>query len=355
MISDGEITPIVYKFPDKPNKPIKLIDIIFDDEPAPKLLKYGFNQMIEKLDLASIISNPHYKAGLNYNFDRHDILSIQTKCKKIFGLDKDINDAELKLFCTYWEILNIFSLLDKNPSILTNQIDIFKNIETTHKKIFKSKLKISYDKFDSKDTSDLIFRSYSKIDIDENAWIHLVLNELPTLLQHQTKGANMVIQLFEMQTDVTVELIYYLGTLYQEMYIMKPLVVSNLSNEKYLVLINLIADVSKQKFPKISPDIYVSQLDIDNSVPETVINIVQCINSELVPVKLQTYNEIKKYLGTNVFEGITYDEMILDQNMYTDVWIDIFTNKKNMEEILDKNIKLTVTKCDHVTEWKNLF
>src|SRR5208282_4163115 len=100
------MNPIIYKFPKRINKGIKLLetDFIFDTEPSPKLIKYGFNQIVEKLDIASITNNPYYKAGLDFDFDRTDPLSISSKSKKIFGLNKTTN---CKLFCMCWEILNL--------------------------------------------------------------------------------------------------------------------------------------------------------------------------------------------------------------------------------------------------------
>ena len=93
-------SPIIYKFPKRTNKGIKLFpsDFIFDTNPNPKLIKYGFNQTVDKLDLAPLTNNSYYKNGLKFNFDRNDALSISQRGKKIFGLNKSINP---KLFFIY--------------------------------------------------------------------------------------------------------------------------------------------------------------------------------------------------------------------------------------------------------------
>src|SRR2546430_428677 len=83
--------PIIYKFPKRTNKPIKLgeTDFIMDTQPSPKLLKYGFNQTMENLDIVDLTSNPYYRAGLNFDFDRTDPQSIKEKVKKEFGSTDD--------------------------------------------------------------------------------------------------------------------------------------------------------------------------------------------------------------------------------------------------------------------------
>lgn len=345
--------PIIYKFPKENNKAIQLSqpNFNFDTEPSPKLLKYGFNQAVEKLDLASIKNNSHYKAGLNFDFDRTDALSINNKCKKIFGLDKSIN---CKLFLIYWEILNLFGILDSKISVSTTDQAVLKEIENSHQKIFKSKLKFTFVKSTDTTPVDLVLQTYSQIDLDENSWVNLIFNDLPILLSKQSEGSNMIIQLFGLCTQISVEIIYYLSTLYTEAYLITPLVSSGLSDEKYLVLIGFISKI-KIKTTKINPNEYLAHINI-GSISNSFNNIIQCANSELIPHKIITFNKIKKYLDSSVYEGIIYDEMIQKQNSNTDNWIDLFTtDKKKFETILEKIIKKTDTKCNHSLELNNLF
>jgi hypothetical protein len=346
--------PIIYKFPKRENKPIELSpsNFIFDTEPSPKLLKYGFNQTIEKLNLAFITNNVHYKAGLNFDFDRTDNLSITNKCGKIFGLGKSSN---CKLFFMYWEILNLFKMLDSKISVLVTDLSTLKEIEIAHQKIFKSKLKITFVKTNDATPANLIVQTYSQIDLDENSWVHLIINDLPFLLSKQSEGSNMILQLFGICTQITVEIIYYLSTLYEATYLIKPSINSSgLSDEKYLVCTGFLSKI-KIKFPKITPNKYLSHIGIE-PIPDSFINTIQCANSELIPYKIYTFNKIKTYLDSNIYEGIIYDEMIQKQNSNTDNWIELFTtNQKKLESLLEKLIKQTDEKCDYVKEWNNLF
>ena len=346
--------PIIYKITLPITKHIDLSesDFVFDSDPSPKLIKYGFNRIIEKLDISTLTNNLYYKTGLNFNFDRTDKNSIREQCKKIFGLK---SFDSYKLFCTYWEILNLIELINKNQHILVSDSDIaiFKEIENVHQKLFKSKGKLEFIKQKDKNTANLVFQTYSTIDLDENAYTHLLMNDLHILLSKQTKGSNMVIQLFGIHTQIIVEIIYYLSSLYQEAYIVRPQVSSNLSDEKYLVLINLKSD-PKLKYPKISPNLYLANINV-GLMPDIYINTIQCMNSELIPSKITTYNTIKTYLDGNVFEGIRYDEMIKNQDSLTESWITTFTDQKKLEPVLEKVLIKSSTECDHAAEFNNLF
>jgi hypothetical protein len=341
--NSSSLSPIIYKFPKRINKPINLLetDFIVDAEPSPKLLKYGFNQTMENLDIISITDNPYYKSGLNFDFDRKDSLSIREKCKDTFG---SIDDY--KKFCTYWEVLIMFGFLDSNLTILTSEQTILKEIGSIHKKLFKSKATIGFPKT----KVDLVFQTYSTVNLEENALIHLLMQDLPNLLAKQSKGSTMILQIFGLYTQIMVELIYYLSTLYDNAYLMKPEIVSNLSDEKYLILDGLIGE-PKIKYPK--SKMYLSSISI-GEIPQPIINMIQCMNSTLVSNKLSAYHYIKSYLASNVFEGIRHDDMIKKQNTHTDNWIETFTSNK-LEGLLEKIIKQTGLECDYSTELAKLF
>lgn len=341
--------PIIYKFI-KPDKTIKIPEsnFIFDTEPSPKLIKYGFNQSTEKMNVFSLIENPHYKNGLSINFDRTDKNSAKSKWEKIFTLsDKILN---LKNFCTWWEILCLFGLLNKNQTILSNKIDLnLKSIIESYQKIFKSKSKLELDK---KSPISLIIQTYSEIDLDENAYIHLLLTDLPDLFTNQITGSTMILQIFSIHTNITVQLIYYLSSLYTETYIIKPSTTSKLSEEKYLVLINLISKPDL-KIPKFKPHTYLSTINIQ--IPQSFVNNIQCMNSVLIPMKFSKYYEIKTYVDSNIFEGDTYDKFMQIQNENIAHWFDTFVNQSKIDLAIKTALDKTESECDYMAQWAELY
>jgi hypothetical protein len=341
---------LIYKFPviDKLSS-LSESDFIFDVNPSPKLIKYGFNRIIETLDMTALTSNPYYKSGLNFDFDRTDKDSISSKCKKTF----QIKITNVRLFCICWEIFSLFGFLNQKKVILTTDKNVIEEVEAAAKKIFKLTSKFEYIKEKDKTLTDLVFQTYAQMDLDENTNIHLLMNDLPMLLSKQKVGSAMIVQLFGIHTQIIVEIIYYLSSIYQESYIFKPSVISDLSNEKYLVLIGL-KSVIKLVYPPLKQNTYLNKIIVDMP-PDIFVNTIQCINSELIPNKIITFNLIKKYLNSNVFEGLTHDELIDKQNVLSDQWISIFTDKGKLELVLDKKLSESSVECDHSAELMNLY
>jgi hypothetical protein len=341
---------IIYKI-NMPNMPVKstIKKFIYDSEPAPKLLKFGFNKDVEKLDIASLMNNPNHKIGLNFDFERTDEASIEKICHKKFGW-KISKKNNMQLVCSAWEIISLFFGQEKKKMIATNEVDILEEVSDSHKKKFKSNFQIT----NLKSASDIVYWISSKIELDENVYIHLLISELSNLLSKQKEGSCMVIQLFGLSTQIMSELIYILTTLYHESYIIKPSTISDLSDEKYLVLINMINSKSKIDIGAIPKNTYLNKLELD-SIPDTFINSIQCINAKLIPKKLSKFNAIKKYIDNNIYEGMTHDEMIATQNLLTEKWVETFSDQKIIQTQMDLSLNKSGAECDHAAEFNNLY
>lgn len=330
--------PIIYALP-KINDKIELnkSNFYFDENPSPKLIKYGFNNITDSLDLASIIAVPQHRAGLKFDFERRDANSITTRASTELGLKKfNQNFAEI------WEILSLFGLLDKSQTIATNHPDILQNITKLYEQITSTKTNSTVADLKSK-TASLVVYKYSDIDIDENAAIDIIISHLPNLLPMQNPGASMVIQLFSLQTQTSAEIIYYLSSLYDAAYLVKPTISSDLSDSKYLVLIGL-KEKSSIDIPSHAENIYLASMGID-SLQNDFVTKIQCMNAKVIPAKYSKYIQIKNFLDTKVYEGSAYQEMMEIQNNNTNKWIRMFTDKNSARAITDAAIQLTDKHC----------
>lgn len=329
----------IYAFT-KPDKQIESSDLKFefDDKPSPKLIKYGFNNMAEELDLLNLMSNPHYRAGLNFDFERQDDLSLTIKAETELDA-KNFNQT----FAEFWEILIMFGMLNNDQNISTNNKEEMQNVIDLYKKISKSKNKLNIVNVNDKKAT-LVIQKYSDTDIDENAAIQFILNDLVQLLQTQAKNANMVLQLFSTQTQTMAEIIYYLTSFYNEAYFVKPTVISDLSNSKYLVLIGLNS-VPKLIIPKHPKNVYLHSIGL-KGLPNNFTTVIQCFNSEIIPRKYRKYHLIKSYLDTQVYEGATYQDFINQQNENTNKWLTIFRDLTNIEKITDNAVKKSDEQCN---------
>lgn len=333
------MVPIIYAFskPDKPVEPSEL-NFEFDKNPNPKLIKYGFNKISEDIDLVGLMSNSHYKVGLNFDFDRNDEQSFITKMGNLGAIHFDKNFAE------FWEILMLFNLLDKNQIINTNHKETLNDIIDFYKNLTNSKKKWSFiDVNDKKSVATLIVYKYSEMDIDENVAIQFIIDDLPKILSIQKKDSTMILQFFGTQTQMSAELIYYLASYYNEAYLVKPMVTSELSDSKYLVLIGL-NNIIKFPIPKHSKNVYLHSIGLKN-LPNNMTTIIQCFNSKMMPRRYKKYYQIKSYLDTKVYEGADYQNFIKIQNENVDKWISMFTNLADIRKLTDNAVENSSNIC----------
>src|ERR1700733_14876259 len=314
--------PLIYSFSNS-SKPVNLDEkkIRFDNFPSPELIKYGFNDTIYNLDMNAIYENEYYKVGLEFDFDRKDSESIAKQGEKKFG--KSIIN---KNFCAIWEIFNLFGLLKE----------------------------IKIEDISTSKQADIMFKNISSINLDENAYIQLILDELPKIVSSQKIGSNMILQIFNCMTNPFIELIYYLTSFYTESYIIKPITSSMLSDEKYLVLLGSISDIKLDKIKK-NKNKYLATLGL--SIPNNISSIIQCMNADLMYKKSILYWKIKKYLDNHIYEGPTYQDFINDQNKNSTIWLDIFdsTVSDKFTVLLDNILQESTKKCNHQMEFNSIF
>jgi hypothetical protein len=334
--------PIIYTLPE-PNKIIEStkLTIYFDIQPSPKLIKYGFNNISDQFDLVTLTSTPYYKAGVNFDFDRGDENSISVKGSALFQTKKfDAN------FAQFWEILIEFNLLNADQHIYTNHSPTIKELVHVYKQKYNPNTKFTVTDINQKPDgkASIVIYKYSDIDIDENAAIQFIINKLPTLLAAQSVNATLILQLFALQTQTTVEIINYLCTLYKEKYLVKPIVSSELSDNKYIVLIGLRNQVDFVVRPH-PENVYLTSIGLGNALANDFVTVIQCMNSDIIPLKFKKYHQIKEYLDTKVYEGATYQELIQTQNANTQKWLEIFLNPPMVKTLVDESIARTSNKC----------
>ena len=322
--------PIIYQLPVINEKLDPKIQT--SSNPSPKLIKYGFNQMSDKFDVISLTKNNHYRAGLNVDFNRSE---IQNMGKEVFGIKLDQD------FCIFWEIMNLFGMLNMNQTVVSNVASTINQIFSVFNKLMKKKLTSkAYEKLPSKEKFTVFIQKYSDVDLTEDNIVQLILTDLE---KQSTPGTSAIFQIFSTQTMIMTELIYYLSSLYNEAYIIKPLTSSNLSDEKYLVLNGLKKGAKLLVIPKMKSNTYIHSLNL--SLPVEFTMIIQCINAETIPKKFMTYQRIESFLMENVPEGATYQELIKKQNEYMVDWIKIFMDLSKSDKFLEKALDQSSKVC----------
>jgi len=349
--------PVIYKLPDVSDSPVVLATtgLSYDVYPSPKLIRLGYNTILEKLNIPYVLSNPYHKTGLAFDFDRTDKNSMEAIVKKAFGLKK----ADLKPFCPLWEIITFMEayvgLNKKAVTVSTNMSELMEEVTAVHKKIHKGSTYAVTDassKGKKGAAADLVYHYFSSVDLDENAYVHLLCQELSLLLGKQAVGSSMILQVFDVNTDILSGLVYLMSSYYKESYVFKPSVVSDLSNEKYLIFLQL---KSKPELPSLAMKDSMYLSDISVVIPEIFTYAIQCINADLIPRKLNLYQSIKKYVDSRVYEGVTHDDMIAQQDSNASEWIESFGSSKKAAKLIETELTRTSQICDRAAEYNNAF
>ena len=330
---------VVYKFPSiKKQLAEKSIDVVYDYEKPAKLIKYGFNHAADELNIVELTSDSHYRAGLNYDFE-----TINNK-----DFFPTLTHAE------FWEILLSFELLSSDQTIKTSHPEILEDIIERYGKLVKKLTKVTINK--SKKNNNLVIYKYSDVEIDESVSAQLILKDLSDIVLAQSTGSNMAIQLASLHTEVMIDLVYYLSTQYEMLYLFRPNITSNLSCSSYLICTNLLKVINLPEIEQSSDKFVIKLLDRSVKIPPEFTTCIQCFNSEIIPQKIVTFNKIKTYLDSKVYEGATYQEMIVRQNENIKEWIDKYINNiKDIPKSLSKGLDRTSQKCDYIGKLNSLF
>lgn len=334
---------IIYDLSIQMDNPVEL-DVLTDTNPNPKLIKFGHNSIGGKLDMMFIVSNTHYKDGLQYDFTNTTPDSITTIGNKTFGITTfDQTFAEM------WEIFTLFNLFEKNKTVYSPEHTSTLQQLVDCYKVFNSKTKIEI----KNNNPSTIFYKYSEIDLDENTALRFIMKNVPELMKNQEVGSALIVQIFDIQTSVSLQILYLLSIMYQEAYIMKPTIVPDISASKYLILINK-KNKNILKFPTIDDNLYISSFGTF-PIPEQYENIVQCFNSEILPKRYKQYIKIKNYLESKVYDGAIYQDLLNEQNKNSVKWIDTFGKTENLSELLTSALKKSSDNCHSYSNLVDIF
>lgn len=298
--------------------------VSFDNYPSPGLLKLGYNDIDEGIDLFGITSNSDYKIFNN--------IDINKKTIGEFGFFPSITTEKAELL----EIINIFNLIQSDQDIYTSEYDDLEDILKTKKKDNKIIKKI-----DSKTEVSLVIHKISSISIDENGVCLILVEILDSLIKSQKIGANMVLQLFDMKTLITVEILNYINSMYEECFVVNCCSSDIFENSRYLVCLGLkkkilLGDIT------IPNNMYISSIGF-NDISNEFMEIIKFINIENILIKTNIFQKMEKYGDIKNENQDEYNNIIINQTNNIKKWINLFS-KENSKELLDECLKKSTEK-----------
>ncbi len=403
---------------DKSNKILESEDLtLYSPFKSHPQFKMGYHHFIDRTREALNITKKLDTKNEFYYVVNEFETTIQDYDEHIENLSKIyLNNKELKFgrdFYKFWEILFIFNIIDKNTKSITNVTNdssdcldaiayysekilginsskfSISNVNVNQEKEFefeKNKQNQFLNKLTKKDeyvspakfikankTSDIIIANseniYSSINSKEDESYKLFLGELLVILKSLNKNGNLVFKVHDTFTTVTIKIIYLLSTLFDEIYIYKPLLSRLSESEKYIIckkykndttdkVTKKLSDMTEKILKDIDSNLFLNDIFLDVNIPEDLENNLKYINTKLVNQQQILINEIVKYIKENNYFGDKFHESKNKQIEATKWWIKMFYPPSNSiyqtnKEIIDKLLKTTIDK-NHVEKDKFL-
>ncbi len=144
----------------------------------------------------------------------------------------------------------------------------------------------------------------------------LVFYQITFAIAMQKKGGHFIIKFFDTFTDISIDLIYLLGILYEKVYFVKPNTSRYANSEKYIVCKNYRLEDSTKILQKLF------QLHLDISGNKSIKRIFTLPVPYLLTNKIEEYNAI---FGQQQIESISNTLNLIDNNKY-----DKLENQKKM-------------------------
>jgi cap1 methyltransferase len=196
----------------------------------------------------------------------------------------------------------------------------------------------------------------------------LIFAQIVTALKIQAKGGNFICKLFESFTTTTIKFMCILSSVYEHIYLTKPLTSRQSNSEKYIVCINfkgitdkelsnlesIIKDALKHKNKNLV-DIYPSF-----NIPQDYLTTITKINTTISNRQLISINQIVDFIQKQNYRGDTYHNRRDMQIKATKYWLNRFfpeRNKFNEQKntvstetvnLINKNQKVVNTLIKHL-------
>ena len=381
--------PLIFKLNESTFN-IKDIDynIEFSNDNSYPLLKLGYNhfilQNLHKYNTDGLKKNEN-RSNLKYITEPFTIKEFTTREEKktsiidnvnnlINSIDKNIPKVDNNYFTQLWEMILYFDLLsDKSVKVMNitdsnsyfiesciiyrllinSKLDkdefIVDNTENNFVKYFKKNINNKY----SKNSIDLITTEIHNIEGDkilsEQKSFKTILDHIYTILDAQSNGGDLVLKIYDNYTYVSLNMIEFIKSFYDEAYICKPFTSLSVNSEKYLICKNFKkSKVSKDVMENIKKIIKTMNDNKDYNIYYLLENLE--INDSNIKLYKEISNKISQhqYIGiNNMFEylnlenkfGSEFHEILNKYDNATEFWSSVFLNKKNFDNIKYLNSK----------------
>jgi len=303
--------------------------------------------------------------------------SIGDTMKKHFNTKETIDSDFFKL----WEMFFMFDLINDNNDFVSTHIDDDGSGELATK-FYRELIGKNFTKNtkDTKNKSDFITIN-NKLDnyydnAQEQQLYKVIFNQIVSVIKIQKKGGAFICKISETYTDVSIKLITMIASLYDRVYLCKPLTSKPTISEKFIVAQGFKYSDSDNKLKEIITKLDGMNSKINQNNKLTIIDIFpEYLIPEEMKVRLTLFNELLmnkqfKAIGQMItfiysqnFYGDTYQKAREEQIEAAKFWNELFfmsqgeykqnkakindmsyiSNKINLEGSLELKKKLNIT------------
>ena len=136
----------------------------------------------------------------------------------------------------------------------------------------------------------------------EESSLHLIFSEICFAIMMQKKGGHFILKVFDTFSSSTIELIYLLTYLYEEVIISKPMTSRPANSEKYILctkfkMVHNIEEIKQkicQMYTSVQDNPYTSILDLE--IPNLFLNKIREINSIFGQSQVSTILSVLTYI-----------------------------------------------------------
>lgn len=294
------------------------------------------NDNIYKLLLApENVGKTFYYIMENLTSDVSYDKNIDTLTTKYFDEKVDNNFLQL------WEIMLTFNLMPLNLKVSTN--------DDTLKSVF-DKLKKYVKLTANKKLTHLCLLSpitFETTELEISKKITKFLKNLDTL----EKGGSLIIKVKELIHAPSINLLYTLSNVFEEVYIYRPELSYISRGERYIVCKNYRQSSVKYELSN-------DYLTLDMNLPTDYIFTLNVINRILMQEEYIVRNKMRNFINSQNYFGDEYHNQLALQQNNTDNWlannlIISVKNYKDLEQVKEKELNKSIELFETLVEDKS--
>lgn len=201
-----------------------------------------------------------------------------------------------------WKKTQLF--LKNNPNVI-----IENGADGTGNLMNKENLQYCYEKYKSKMdliTADGGFDFSVDFNKQETISLKLIYSQICFAIAMQKKNGTLILKIFDMFTQPTIELLFMLSCLYKKVYVTKPHTSRCANSEKYIVCKQFVLDDVSEILPH-----FISNYD---SLNDETVNLTNIINIELPYMFVNRVEEINAIFGQQQIENICHTINLIENH-----------------------------------------